>query len=146
MSCHHVAGGVISEANSGIVIRGLVVPDLPIYTSEDLSVSIYIYTYVDRWKIKPKNINISVLQKHIHAHTHTYIYIYIHIPHTSRPPGSPSPDGQPCGSVPCAEVRGWDVGMSQFSEMEWALLWDLSLCSRFFVQDVKSGLLISLAK
>ena len=45
MSCHHVAGGVISEANSGIVIRGLVVPDLPIYiyTSEDLSVSIYIY-------------------------------------------------------------------------------------------------------
>ena len=85
MSCHHVAGGVISEANSGIVIRGLVVPDLPIYTSEDLSVSIYIYTYVDRWKIKPKNINISVLQKHIHAHTHTHIYIYIysHTPHQS---------------------------------------------------------------
>ena len=74
MSCHHVAGGVISEANSGIVIRGLVVPDLPIYTSEDLSVSIYIYTYVDRWKIKPKNIN-------IHAHTHTYIYS--HTPHQS---------------------------------------------------------------
>ena len=46
MSCHHAAGGVVSEANSGIPIRGLVVPDLLIYTSEDLSVSIYIYIYV----------------------------------------------------------------------------------------------------
>ena len=51
-----VCGGVVSEANRGILFRGLVVPDLLIYTSEDLSVSIhiyiYIYVYVDRWKNK----------------------------------------------------------------------------------------------
>ena len=46
MSCHHAAGGVASEANSGIPIRGLVVPDLLIYTSEDLCFYTYIYTYV----------------------------------------------------------------------------------------------------
>ena len=28
ISCHQFAGGVVSEANSGILIRGLVVPDL----------------------------------------------------------------------------------------------------------------------
>jgi hypothetical protein len=46
ISCHQFAGGVVSEANSGILIRVLVVPDLFIYISEDLRVSIYIYIYL----------------------------------------------------------------------------------------------------
>ena len=46
MSCHHVAEGIVSEANSGILIRVLVVPDLFIYISEDLRVSIYIYLFI----------------------------------------------------------------------------------------------------
>ena len=46
MSCHHVAGGVISEANSGIVIRGLVVPDLPIYIYIPLRILVFLYIYI----------------------------------------------------------------------------------------------------
>ena len=58
MWCHHGAEGVVSEANSVMLIRGLLVPDLFIYTSEDLRVSFYIYIfififiYADRWNNK----------------------------------------------------------------------------------------------
>ena len=85
-----------------------------------------------------------------------YTQMHAHTDNTQITPRYPTPvpiavlapDGEPCGNVPCAEVRGWELGMSQFSEVEWLLPFDLSWYSRKFlgVQDVKTGLLTSLAK
>ena len=92
--------------------------------------------------------SLSMLQVHIHADAHTHTdntQIDPDTPHWFPKPSSPTPpDGEPCGNAPCAEVSGWEMGMSQFSEVEWPLPFDLPWCTVVFfggVQDVKTGLL-----
>ena len=73
--------------------------------------------------------SLSMLQVHIHADAHTHTdntQIDPDTPHWFPKPSSPTPpDGEPCGNAPCAEVSGWEMGMSQFSEVEWPLPFDL---------------------
>ena len=75
-----------------------------------------------------------------------YIYVFVSVLHTYTYP-TPVPKALLSSLFQCylkgnhvPEARGRDMGMSQYSEMEWAL----SLCIWFFVQDVKYGLLNSL--
>jgi hypothetical protein len=80
--------------------------------------------------------SLSMLQVHIHADAHTHTdntQIDPDTPHWFPKPSSPTPpDGEPCGNAPCAEVSGWEMGMSQFSEVEWPLPFDLPWCTVVF--------------
>ena len=80
--------------------------------------------------------SLSMLQVHIHADAHTHTdntQIDPDTPHWFPKLSSPTPpDGEPCGNAPCAEVSGWEMGMSQFSEVEWPLPFDLPWCTVVF--------------
>ena len=80
-----------------------------------------------------------MLQVHIRADAHTQTdntQIHPDTPHRFPKPSCAvqwPPDGEPCGNVPCAEVSGWELGTSQFSDVEWPLPFDLSWCTVDFL-------------
>ena len=96
------------RSNYGILIHGLLESDLLI----------------------PLKVLVYLLLHYIYIYVYVYIYVFVSVLHTYTYP-TPVPKALLSSLFQCylkgnhvPEARGRDMGMSQYSEMEWAL----SLC------------------